>query len=205
MTIKETIQALMQIRDDIGFMGPELHSKARTDAKEFIQQAINALRDNEDTSSLTLTVSADLTNADGYPILLVWSGNTKENKELIKNLGYKWGVRRNASGSFDEDKKTVWYKTTTVEKVVEETRAAAKVCGNDHVVMNISKATYNHLMKMPKRPACVPSGKWNRQIYGGRKSGFKIWVDDKIIILTNRDAEIIKKYIREYDAWEQEL
>lgn len=205
MTIKETIQALMQIRDDVGFMGPELHSKARTEAKECIQKAINALRDNEDNTSLTLTASVDLSSPDGCPVLLVWSGNTKENKEVIRNLGYRWGVRRSLSETADDDKKSYWYKTIPIEEIMPEIKQAAKVCGRDHIVINISRAKYNHLLKMPKRPACVPAGKWNGQIYGGRKSGFKIWVDEKMWTLSNRDAEAVKAYIEKYAEWEAGL
>ena len=195
----------MQIRDDIGFMGPELHSKARADAKQCIQSAINALRDNEDNTSLTLTASVDLANPDGCPVVLTWSGNTKDNKEVIKNLGYRWGVRRGNANDPDEDKRSSWFKTIPIEELMNEIRQAAKVCGRDHIIINISRATYNHLLKMPKRPACVPAGGWNGQLYGGKKSGFKVWVDGKMYPLTNRNAEIVKTYIRKYAEWEADL
>lgn len=142
---------------------------------------------------------------------LIFSGNTTPYKEQIKELGYKWGIIPDELRWGDNYNQKVWYKRVdSVDGVNQEDDAAEAALPDikienyvDNITMdrwmaNIKKHEADNIdatpTPKPKRPDCIPHGYWNGKIYGNDKYGYRIYVDNEEIRLSDDDAKAVQAY-----------
>ncbi len=151
------------------------------------------------------------TKATKGAFLLTLSGNTTEYKEQIKALGYKWGnVPDDPLCWGDPYEHKAWYKRVdSVDELNQEGAAAVDALHvkiENHILYsdldewqaNIKKHEADNIdaapAPKPERPGCIPSGRWNGKIYGNDKYGYRIYVDNKEIRLSDDDAKAVQAY-----------
>lgn len=151
---------------------------------------------------------------------VVLTGGTMPVKDKIKAIGYHWGeVRGGVMDMLSADKpRQAWQRAVKMADILNQTSVwrkeveALKDIGaqfamgiNDIDIMMIREriaekariAEAVAAIKKPEKPACHPTGRWNGKIYGGGR----IYVDGEEVRLTTEEAESLKKYLTDIDAY----
>lgn len=55
----------------------------------------------------------------------------------------------------------------------------------------------------PVKPVCYPAGRWNGKVYGTAAYGYRIYVDNAEIRISNDDADALKNYAKALAAWRE--
>jgi hypothetical protein len=174
----------------------------------------------------TITISLLPFHAD-KPVLLVWSGNTMDVKDQIKEMGYVWDEPPSSGvlGALEwRTPRKTWYKMITLDKM-QESMDQVKTIENvviKNEVRDIDLITLKQLMSekakyqaqideevkalgdRPKKPECYPVGKWNGRIYG--KSGaYRIYVDNVEQWISDDEVKLIQEYQKKRDEYNKKV
>lgn len=55
----------------------------------------------------------------------------------------------------------------------------------------------------PVKPDCYPAGRWNGKVYGTAAYGYRIYVDNAEVQISNDDADALKRYAKALAAWRE--
>jgi len=164
-------------------------------------------------------------NYKGANVIISVLGDTKPIKEELKGLGFRF-TDLYESGFFGmlsmraPEKawsKTVFYETlpdemkafeekikiTKLENRLTDVDMAMLATAAKEVEANAGKVAEAEAeiakLEKPSRPACYPTGYWNKTIY----SGNRVYIDNKEKKLTSEEAKEIKDYQKRFKEWKE--
>lgn len=176
------------------------------------------MREQEQKQPLTCIIrSIGELNENYEPQMELWfTGNTTDNKEKIKGLGYRWG---NLCNPYDFG--LFWNKIISEEKVNDEI-AAIKASFPDVVVKihpcnkQISTSMsqkrkelleiQNRLNVIPKPeiPELVKEKKWNHTFYG-RTGNQSIYLDGAKVRVSEEEVEELETYLKDKKKYNETM
>lgn len=175
------------------------------------------MRAAEAAQPLTLHVTADR-YAEDPQVVLFWSGDTTAHKDEIKALGYRWEIADCyvTYGYSVRPGERRWLKTVSQEDAYAEIqRAQAAGAEIDGSVLNVEYLAGLAAAKQdridaaaasgitePDKPACYPAGRWNGKVYGTAAYGYRIYVDNSEVRISDEDATELRAYAEARREWE---
>ena len=177
-------------------------------------------RKKENEKPLTLTININPFELEN-PIVLVFTGNTMENKDNIKSIGYYWQEQPmiGTLGLFDR-RKLNWNKRTTIDDLDNEIQKAESIGAKiENKITDIDLIAYNQVkekeqqkqnkkaefLKDIQKPICpdiLQGKKWNQKIYG-RSGSYCFYCNNEKISITDQEAKEIEKYLKEKEAYKK--
>ena len=156
---------------------------------------------------------------DNTPVVLFFGGDTMPRKDDIKALGYRWSFADDyiTYGYSVQRGEQKWIKVVPQEDAYDEIERA-KALG---AVIDDSIVDTEYLAKQaaakrervaaaeasgitePVKPVCYPAGRWNGKVYGTAAYGYRIYVDNAEIRISNDDADALKNYAKALAAWRE--
>lgn len=153
------------------------------------------------------------------PVVLFFGGDTVPHKDDIKSLGYRWSFADDyiTYGYSVQRGEKKWIKVIPQEDAYDEIERA-KALG---AVIDDSIVDTEYLAKQaaakrervaaaeasgitePVRPDCYPAGRWNGKVYGTAAYGYRIYVDNAEVRISNDDADALKNYAKALAAWRE--
>lgn len=172
----------------------------------------------EEDLSACLEPLANLDENGSIQFCLWLSGNTMERKDTIKEMeGYVWRQRP----SYLPDIKPYWHKIVKEESIQGELHLLTEMLPEitfrepdplrlrNYEIAQKKKAQYEEMMKeiscvgKPERPEIL-DGNWNGKIYG-REGYYSLYLDGEKVLLSNEEAEEIRKYQEDLDEYNEEI
>lgn len=153
------------------------------------------------------------------PVVLFFGGDTAPNKDDIKALGYRWVFADDyiTYGYSVRRGERKWIKVVPQEDAydeIERARALGAVI-DDSIVdteylakqaaakrERIAAAEASGITE-PVRPDCYPAGWWNGKVYGTAAYGYRIYVDNAEVSISNDDADALKNYAKALASWRE--
>ena len=156
---------------------------------------------------------------DNTPVVLFFGGDTMPRKDDIKALGYRWSFADDyiTYGYSVQRGEQKWIKVVPQEDAYDEIERA-KALG---AVIDDSIVDTEYLAKQaaakrervaaaeasgitePVKPVCYPAGRWNGKVYGTAAYGYRIYVDNAEVRISNDDADALKNYAKALAAWRE--
>lgn len=153
------------------------------------------------------------------PVVLFFGGDTVSHKDDIKALGYRWSFADDyiTYGYSVQRGEQKWIKVAPQEDAYDEIERA-KALG---AVIDDSIVDTEYLAKQaaakreriaaaeasgitePVKPDCYPAGRWNGKVYGTAAYGYRIYVDNAEVQISNDDADALKRYAKALAAWRE--
>lgn len=165
---------------------------------------------------LTLNAAFDLMVDD--KILLYFSGNTMPVKEEIKELGYRWSnLHIGFKGLFSIKTEMGWLKYVSINNMSNEIDKVYKAFPEVKANINVSQMDLIYLQQKeetkdknrqdyekevseltkPVKPDCCPNEHWNGKVYGSKKNGYKIYINNNAVDISSEEKEQLEKYTSE--------
>lgn len=177
-------------------------------------------KEEEQSKEIVVKFSAEplpSLDEDGDIVFCLWLfGNTKSNKDIIKEMGYKWGKRPSGvvSGEF------CWYKKIKEQWLNDEKDRIMKTFQNAECVKlpNFQFACYETAkrkkekyqeglkqisqLSKPDCPELISDQKWNGKIYG-RAGRYSIYLDGEKTVISDQEAEELRIYLEEEEEYKE--
>lgn len=141
----------------------------------------------------------------GEPVVTIkLSGNTYNQKNIIKNMGFEWRVdywdRRLYMSQIEDFENTIMQIENVVlsENYVKFRQEMERLPDEAKKQLEIWHSEWEEKKRScvaPEKPALISSGKkWNGKIYG--KSGnFSIYLDGEKVNISDSEADELRKYL----------
>lgn len=177
-------------------------------------------KEEEQSKELVVKFSAEplpSLDEDGDIVFCLWLfGNTKSNKDIIKEMGYKWGERPSGVVS----RELCWYKKVKEEWLNDEKDRIMKTFQNAECVelpafrfacyetAKRKKEKYQEGLKeisrlsKPDCPELISDQKWNGKIYG-RAGRYSIYLDGEKTVISDQEAEELRIYLEEEEEYKE--
>jgi len=148
---------------------------------------------------------------DNTPVVLFFGGDTMPRKDDIKALGYRWSFADDyiTYGYSVQRGEQKWIKVVPQEDAYDEIeRARALGAVIDDSIVDTEYLAKQAAAKAsgitePVRPDCYPAGRWNGKVYGTAAYGYRIYVDNAEVRISNDDADALKNYAKALAAWRE--
>lgn len=110
------------------------------------------------------------------PVVLFFGGDTVSHKDDIKALG------------------------AVIDDSIVDTEYLAKQAAAKRERIAAAEASG---ITEPVKPDCYPAGRWNGKVYGTAAYGYRIYVDNAEVQISNDDADALKRYAKALAAWRE--
>lgn len=182
-------------------------------------------RKEKENQEMGLVLAISATPFPSSNICLSFIGDTRPVKETIKAMGYRWqdipggllslfSMKKAPMGwvkicpyeTFETEMEAIDKSGLQIERIEErlsviDMSVIADYAQKEKAAAEAKAAALVALPPKPEKPACYPAGYWNGKIYGEKKYGYRIYVDERERKISAEDMADLFKYQNARAAW----